>query len=99
MEKMKNITQNDIKIMRYMYDIKTGRGLSQSKAMAIDEISSQIDFVSESKVRNTIRLLLDLGFVDYGIKNGKKNTYLVKPEGLNYIESIKKTVINLVEEE
>jgi len=99
MEKIQNITQNDIKIMSFMYDRKTGRGLSKSKAMTIDEISANIDFVSESKIRTTIRLLLQLGFIDYGIKNGKKNTYHIKPEGLSYIESIKKVVINLNEEE
>lgn len=99
MEKSNNITQNDIKVMSFMYNTETGKGLSKAKGITIEDLKSQIDFLSESKIRSTVRLLLENGFVDYGVKIGKMKTYHITNDGLNYIKSIKKVVINLNNEE
>ena len=99
MSDLRDITENDIRIMRNMYDMKTSKGLSKAKAMTIDEIKEKTTELSESKIRDTIRLLLTYNYVDYGVKRGKKKTYHITNDGLNYVKSIKELVINLIEEE
>lgn len=90
-----SLTINDIKVMSLMFDIKTGIGLSKAKGMTIEEIKAKTKEISESKVRNAINKLLQCGFVDLGIKNGKKKTYHITSFGFEYIVSIKETVIEI----
>lgn len=91
-----SLTINDIKVMSLMFDIKTGIGLSKAKGMTVEEIVEKTsEIMSESKVRNAINKLLQCGFVDLGIKNGKKKTYHITSFGFEYIVSIKETVIEI----
>lgn len=99
MNSLRDITENDIKIMQNMFDKNTNKGLSKAKGITIEEIKSKIDDLSESKIRDTIRVLSAYNYVDNGVKKGKKKTYHVTNEGLNYIRSIKELVINLIEED
>lgn len=92
-----NLTQNDIKVMSLISNVETGIGFSKSKGTTIDEIKSKIDDISESKIRNALMKLVQNKYVDFGIKKGKKNTYHITPEGVEFIREIKKSVI-IIEE-
>jgi DNA-binding transcriptional regulator GbsR (MarR family) len=85
-----------------MFDKESGTGLSKAKGITIDEIKPKIDelceklnidTISTSKIRDAVCKLTECGYVDLGIKRGKKKTYHVTAEGFNYIREIKKNVI------
>lgn len=95
-----SLTENDIIIMSFMYNIKTGMGLSKAKGITIDEIAIKAnDIMSTSKVRDGLNKLVACGFVEFGIKKGKKKTYVVTVQGIEFIKNIKQSNIDLIKEE
>lgn len=100
-EKLVNLTENDIKVMSFIGDKVNGVGFSKAKGTTIDAIKEKAVnlSISESKVRNALTKLISKGYVDLGIKKGKKNTYHITTDGLNFVSEIKQTVINLNKKE
>lgn len=91
-----NLTLNDIKVMSLMFDTTTGIGLSKAKGMTIEEIALKAsNIMSESKIRNAITKLIQCGYADLGIKQGKKKSYHITSEGFEYILKIKENVIDI----
>lgn len=98
MENLRELTQNDIKIMANCYNEETGQGLSKIKGITVDEVYIKIKDtleLSESKVRHALTTLVDYGYMDYGVKRGKKKTYHITENGCDYIASIKEKVCNI----
>lgn len=92
-----NLTENDIMIMSFMYNVETGVGLSKAKGVTIDDISVKANSImSTSKVRDGLKKLLSCNFVEYGIKKGKRKTYVVTSNGVEFIKNIKQSNIDLV---
>lgn len=99
-----NLTENDIRVMGYIFNKETGIGLSKAKGITIDEIKVRTDEVSNlkdittisiSKIRNAINKLIECGYVDLAVKRGLKKSYHITTEGFNYIIEIKKSVIRI----
>lgn len=99
-----NLTENDIRVLMCSFDKDTGLGLSKVMSLSIDELKERIDKLSEekewelislSKIRNAVVKLMKMGYLDFGVKRGLKNTYHVTAIGIEYIVSIKKNVINI----
>lgn len=92
MDNLKDLTESDIKIMSNSFDPINNIGLSKAKAITIEEVYEKTKDklgLSESKVRYTLNMLVKYGYMDFGIKKGKKKTYYITPEGCEFIKEIK----------
>lgn len=95
MDNLRELTQNDIKIMVYCYDKKTGVGLSKANGITVEEVynrSKEALSLSESKIRSALNTLVEYGYMDNGLKNGRKKSYCITDEGYAYIKSIKEVI-------
>lgn len=89
-------TENDYKIMKSILDKNDkDKGRCKTKATTIEEIKSKTD-LSITKIRNTLNLFIENGFVMEGVKQGRTKTYMVTKEGMRELNSLR---VNIVEKE
>ena len=102
----------DIKIINAVMDRETKRGFSKSKGTTVYQIERKTK-LSSSKVRTSLKMFKEKGWVDEGIKTTRKYpddvednitssktiymTYYITAEGLEGIKSLKETSIILNE--
>lgn len=92
---MRTLTENDYKVLSKVFDTKNDKGFSRVSASTIEDIKSRLE-LSDSKVRSAIRTLCEYGFVETGVKKGKKITYYITNEGLKELESLTRKTINII---
>lgn len=81
-------THYDYKILKNILDKNDlDKGLKKAKGTSVKEIVTKTG-LSDKKVRNTIKLLMEDNLIFNGISNGKTRTFCVSEEGLEEIQSI-----------
>lgn len=89
-------TENDYRIMKSILDKNDkNKGRCKTKATTIEEIRLKTN-LSVTKIRNTLNLFIEHGFVIEGVKQRRTKTYMVTTQGLAELNSLR---INIVEKE
>lgn len=91
---MDNINTNDCYILNNIVDKKKNLGYTKARGITVEEVISKTN-LSSTKVRATLKKLITIGCVDYGIKRIKSNTYHITKKGLDLLDEIQ---INYLEE-
>jgi predicted transcriptional regulator len=89
---MPTLNTSDYKVLNSILDLDTKRGLSKLRGTTIIELSELTGY-STTKVRNSIKILKEVGFVDNAVKRVRAEAYHITPEGLKELEMIGQSVI------
>lgn len=92
---MLDLTRGDIEIFRSIVDKKSEIGTCKIKAVTIDDLAERSGF-SKPKVRATLKKLIQLGWVEEGIKIVNKKSYYVTAFGVAEVAKISKSVLSEV---
>lgn len=92
---MNTLNTNDYFILNKIVDVDNNLGSSKLRGITVVEIAETTN-LSTTKVRNSIKKLIEAGFVDNAIKRVKSHTYHITEKGIQEIENVK---INYLEEE
>jgi len=93
---MRDLTENDYKILGKVFDKTKDKGFSRATGSTIEEIKARIDFLSESKIRSAIRALIEYEYIGKGVKKGKKDTFYITALGLTELKNLNKKSINII---
>lgn len=91
---MRTLTENDYRILARVFDNKTQRGFSKATGSTIEDIKLKLD-LSESKIRDALKTLIEYGYVSKGIKKVRKDTFYITALGLNDLHSISENSIHI----
>jgi len=94
---MRMLTENDYRVLSKVFDNKINKGFSRALGSTVEDIKNKLD-LSDSKVRSAIRVLVEYGYIDKGIKKGKKDTFYITALGLEDLKDISQQSINIVRE-
>lgn len=89
---MYNFNSNDYKILECVVDKDKNRGLSLGRGSTLKQIVDKTG-LSIVKVRNTIKILLQKGYVIEGVKKERAKSYCITEEGIKKIRELKKNII------
>lgn len=78
------MTRNDVRILDTLNQKKC---LGKAQALTIKKILEIIS-LSDTKVRSTLRVLVAVGYVDYGLDNVNAKTYYLTAEGIKYLSEV-----------
>lgn len=87
----RNLNSNDYKILTCIVDKGTGRGLSKGKGSTIAQIIESTNF-SHVKVRETIKILLEMGLIGEGVKKVKARAYYITEKGVQELQDVRKSI-------
>lgn len=96
MENSIELNENDLKVMSCMFDTSTQQGLSKTKGVTLEDIKGKLESFSEASIRHSIKKLLATECIGNGIKKGRRKTYHITQEGLDYVATIKKPVVQII---
>lgn len=87
---MKALTKNDYKVLTCLF--KEG-AMSRVKSATVKQLKEGVDtssdkVISETKVRDALKILMEYDFVALGIADGRTKTYFITQEGLNELTSL-----------
>lgn len=92
-----SFTKNDYRILKSLMDRDDKKiGLSRAYGTTINELAERTG-LSTKKIRNTIKLFVECGFVSYGIKRGNATTYILTEEGFLELKSIRVNIFGKVD--
>lgn len=92
----KVFTKSDYKILKAIIDRNDkNKGWCMTQGTTIEEIKLKTS-LSDKKVRNTIKDFIEVGYVAYGVKFKRTNTYMITIKGFNQLCKLK---MNIYEEE
>ncbi len=90
-------TENDYKIMKAILDKNDKqKGLRRNKATTIEEIKEKTN-LSPTKIRTTLNLFMQHGFISEGIRQGRTKTYMMTEKGLIELNSLRMDIFGKVE--
>lgn len=88
-----NFTENDYKIMKAILDKNDKqKGRCKSKGTTVQEIEIKTN-LSSKKIRDTLKKFVGCGFATEGIRIVRTKTYLLTPEGVAELNSLRKDII------
>lgn len=91
---MGNFTDTDIAVLATILRWhREQESSSMTNGCQIDFISNHVH-KSTSRLRQSIKLLLDNDMITEGIKKGLKKTYIITPIGVDALVNVKKNVLN-----
>lgn len=85
------LNSNDYKILESIIDVKNNRGKSKGRGSTLKQIAEKTE-LSEIKIRKTIKVLLELGFIDFAVKKVRANAYYVTEDGVKNITEVRKNI-------
>lgn len=93
---MGNFNDTDVLVLVTMVKLSKDKeyGNSLSKGVTIDMLE-EIVKKSKSRVRTSLKLLMENELIAQGIKVGNKHSYVVLPEAIEWLKSIKKNIIKI----
>lgn len=91
---MPSLNSNDYKILESIVDKEKNRGLSRGRGSTLQQLVEKTGF-SDVKVRNTIKVLLEMGLIEEGVKKVRARTFYISEKGIEELKDLRKTVINL----
>lgn len=86
------LNTNDYKILNNIVDMEKGIGISKLRGTTVVELAATTGF-STTKIRNSLKKLKDLGFVDFAIKRVRSDTFHITEAGVKELESIGKPIL------
>lgn len=89
-----NLNISDYKVLNSIIDRDTGKGASKLRGVTVVELVEITGF-SSTKIRNSLKKLIDRGFVDYAIKRVRSDAFHITEEGMNEMVSIGKSVVSI----
>lgn len=82
-------TKNDYKILKAIVDRGDNKkGLCKTSGTTIKELVEKTE-LSDKKVRNTLKQLLEVGYISEGVSIGKARTYMLTKEGFLELKSLR----------
>lgn len=94
---MSNLNTNDYRVLNMIVDIENNLGNSKLRGRTVNELVDSTG-LSATKVRSSLKKLIDAGFIDNGIKRIKSNTFHITKLGSEELENIKSDIISIEEE-
>lgn len=95
---MRLLTENDYRVLSRVFDMKNDRGFSKATGTTIEELKGKLD-LSESKIRDALKSLIEYDYVSFGIKKVRKNTYYVTALGLDDLKKINEKSVNIIKKD
>lgn len=97
---MSSLNTNDYRVLNMIVDIENNLGNSRLRGRTVDELVKSTG-LSATKVRSSLKKLIECGFIGNGIKRIKSNTFHITQLGSEELENIKTDIIdtNKFEEE
>ena len=97
---MSVLNTNDYRVLNMIVDIENNLGNSKLRGRTVDEVVKSTG-LSTTKVRSSLKKLIESGFIDNGIKRIKSSTFHITQLGSEELENIKTDIIdtNKFEEE
>lgn len=97
---MSVLNTNDYRVLNMIVDIENNLGNSKLRGRTVDEVVKSTG-LSTTKVRSSLKKLIESGFIDNGIKRIKSSTFHITKLGSEELENIKTDIIdtNKFEEE
>lgn len=95
---MRMLTENDYRILSRVFDNKSKKGFSRATGSTIEDVKAKIE-LSESKIRDALKTLIEYGYVEKGIKKVRKDTFFITELGLNDLRKINEMSVNIIREE
>ncbi len=86
------LNSNDYKILESIIDVKNNRGLSKGRGTTKKQIIERTGF-SHVKVHNTIKILLELRLIDYGVKRVHADAFYITSKGYNRLKELRENII------
>lgn len=88
---MKLLTQNDYRVLR---EVLRYGSLSKNKAISIKQMQPLVN-LSYTKVNTAFKGLVEHGFVDMGIPNGRERTFYITENGINELNNLSIPVVDI----
>lgn len=85
---MEELNQNDYKILQSFVG-RDGKGMSKIRSLTCKNVS-EITELSLVKVKNTVKILLELGLILNGIMRVRAKTYYISEKGIETLREIKR---------
>jgi predicted transcriptional regulator len=82
-----NINTNDCFILNNIVYKEKNLGYTKVRGITVEEVIARTN-LSSTKVRGTLKKLLASGYIDYGIKRIKSNTFHITKKGLDLLDEI-----------
>jgi DNA-binding PadR family transcriptional regulator len=99
---MRLLTEKDYIVLAKIFDSKNDKGFSKATGSTIHDIKLRTDEtntkISESKIRDALSSLLEYGYVEYGIKKIRQNTYFITAQGMDNLRKINIKSVKIVKE-
>ena len=89
---MPNLNSNDYKILQSIVETKENRGLSRGRGTTKKQIVDKTGF-SYPKIYNTVKVLLELGFIDYAVKKVRADAFYITTKGYEELKELKKNIL------
>jgi DNA-binding transcriptional regulator GbsR (MarR family) len=91
---MSDLNTNDYRVLNMIVDIENNLGNSRLRGRTVDELVNSTG-LSTTKVRSSLKKLIESGFIGNGIKRIKSNTFHITQIGSEELESIKTDIIDM----
>lgn len=93
---MNNFTENDYKVLMSIINRNDNqKGLCKLRGTTIKEIVANTK-LSDKKVRHTIKLFKELGFIEEGYRKVRERTYILTKDGIKELKSLGKNIFGEV---
>lgn len=89
---MSNLNSNDYKILSSIVDKAKNRGLAIGRGSTLKQIIEKTN-LSDVKVRNTLKILLEEGLIIQGVKKIRSKTYCISEKGIQTLKELTKNII------
>lgn len=94
---MRVLTENDYRIFQKVLTNNLDRGKSKTKGITVKMLMELSD-LSNTKIRDTLNVLIDYGYIERGISIGREKTYFITQDGIEELKSIAQSVIKFKKE-
>jgi hypothetical protein len=88
---MQKLNSNDYKILESIVDKEKNRGLAKGRGSTLKQLVEKTGF-SDVKIRNTLKVLLELNYITEGVKKIKAKTYCITEVGLKELVDLRKNI-------
>lgn len=85
---------SDYEVLNSVIDRDNGRGMSKLRGITILELAEITNF-SSTKVRNSIKKLLEKGFVDFAVKRVRSDAFHITENGINALKELGATIVSI----
>lgn len=85
---------SDYQVLNSIIDRDNKKGMSKLRGVTVMELVDITGF-SSTKVRNSLKKLIDKGFVAYAVKRVRSDAFHITEDGLHEMMSVGEAVVNI----